>query len=246
MVIRNHICTDSIVLTNIRFLTIETLALLHWCVLRNFFYIHHQHFKCNTMWKISRRKGKIPKVGTAPAASRVHQYIDSSVYRYDTSRKSELGSQENVPEILFVIVRSKNYNTICFEALVDTKTKVEKTETFFLVLDPAFCDENVLSKEEFKREQLTYHEQQIYGVTKQSDSDDGGQVYTFNFMPSFWSFTVDPKTSEAKMEIDGEMATLEKVYLVQKDRFVGGPRVTQVILYGRRKKVEVTEVIDIH
>jgi hypothetical protein len=148
------------------------------------------------------------------------------------------------PTILFVIVRSKNYNTVCVEANV-VDSKVEKVENYFLVIDPAFVETTTLTKEEFTREQLTYHEQQIYGITKQKEDAECRPVYTFNFLPSSYEFTVNPETSEAEMTIGGEKATLQKLYLLQQDRFVGAAKTKQVILYGAKGKTAVTETIAI-
>ena len=153
---------------------------------------------------------------------------------------------------LFSVVRSKNYNVILFDyrkSWDEQNILSSPIDSYFLVLDPSFLKQKYRKNNgmhpTFHREEMSFHEKRVYGILSKTENNATINVETTSkssetefklaFLPDrVFHLRWDDQKAVPYVEgiIDGRKSKVKKFFLETKDRFMGGPIVRLVYLFG--------------
>ena len=186
-----------------------------------------------------------PMQGTTPIATSIHPYIDFQIERHIADHGDDATH-------LFSVVRSKNYNVILFDyrkSWDEQNILSSPIDSYFLVLDPSFLKQKYRKNNgmhpTFHREEMSFHEKRVYGILSKTENNATINVETTSkssetefklaFLPDrVFHLRWDDQKAVPYVEgiIDGRKSKVKKFFLETKDRFMGGPIVRLVYLFG--------------
>ena len=130
---------------------------------------------------------------------------------------------------LFYIERNKNVNFIIVDAKkrADSEGAPPGIDEYWVNADPKFQS---IDSPSFRHD-LNVHEQRLYGLSYNTDD----ATCTFASLPDRKIKVINDGSAppKAMTVIDGKEAQLSKVWMQLKNRFLGPPRITSVVFFGK-------------
>jgi hypothetical protein len=157
--------------------------------------------------------------------------VDPSILRQLTDLRS------SSPNILFFISRSKNLNIVVYEANIkngqlDPK---EPVLVYWLDIDPEYVKKNRAKGITSDRSELNTIEKQFaYGLSSEALGNGKYKIslVAFKERPVHVEFDSASNHVICRMEINGNLVDLYRVYINATDRMIGLPKVNYVELTG--------------
>jgi hypothetical protein len=146
--------------------------------------------------------------------------------------------QADNPNLMFVICRNKNANTVCYEAVKEgDKLGGAAIQVYWLDIEPSYVEAARKKGKMDDRVELNVIEKKMaYGCSATASTTTPGEysvkLVAFPKRLGTLKLAADGTTPVMYMEINGQQCVLKKIFVQAVDRMIGLPKVEYIELFG--------------